>query len=146
MTIKIPTPNTPDHFFVALWQECLERIARGSTRDVYAIPGHDDKVLKVVSRPGYFTNWSEIVTYKFATEKKYLAEVISWSSSGKFLVMERLSPVTLVDLAGHEIPAYLNDKKPENFGRAKSGEIKALDYGMLDLPTGHLYTFPKPQT
>ncbi|AYR22302.1 hypothetical protein RC54_00035 [Herbaspirillum rubrisubalbicans] len=96
-----------------------------------------------MNQPGYFTNWVEIITYQVASEKQYFAHVFSWSMSGKFLVMERLSPVKLADLAGHATPAYINDKKPENFGRSKSGEIKLLDYGMLELPIGQLYTFPQ---
>lgn len=141
MTIQIPPPNAPDPYFEALWQQCLQRIARGSNRDVYEIPDHHDKVLKVANRPGNFSNWSEIVMYKSASEKKYFAQVISWSWSGKFLVMERLTPVTRDELTGHAFPNWLNDKKSENFGRATSGEIKVLDYGLVDLVPDRLIQF-----
>jgi hypothetical protein len=70
------------------------------------------------------------------------AEVYSWSWSGRFLVMERLDPITLQDLAGHETPQFVNDKKPSNFGKNKAGRIKALDYATLDLSPHPLHHFP----
>ncbi len=101
------------------------------------------KVLKVMNRPGNFPNWAEIVLWQASPPSRhYLAEIHSWSWSGKFLVMERLSPITRPDLNGLQFPAFLNDRKSENFGRSASGTIKALDYAMLDLVPGALYQFP----
>jgi hypothetical protein len=144
MAIEIPPPNAPDSFFEELWQQCatVVRIARGSSRDVYAIPEHDDKVLKVMTLPSNAANWFEIVTYLAAVDKDHFAQVHSWSRSGKFLVMERLQPVPLKGLSLHAFPAFLNDRKPENFGLSPSGRIKVLDYAMIDLSSDPLYHFP----
>jgi hypothetical protein len=108
---------------------------------VYEILGHDDKVLKVSNRPGNLANWSEIALYQSALEKKYFANVISWSWSGKFVVMERLTRVSYDDLIGSQFPDFLSDRKSENFGRAASGDIKVLDYALPNLQPGRLFTF-----
>ncbi|AYR21991.1 hypothetical protein D6I95_17605 [Alcaligenes faecalis] len=60
-----------------------------------------------------------------------LAELFSWSWSGKFLVMERLFPLELNEFNSHRMPRYLTDRKPENYGKDASGKIKALDYAAL---------------
>jgi hypothetical protein len=142
MNIAIPDSNAPDSHFEAFWTKCIQRIARGSNRDVYAIPEHDDKVLKVSNRQGNLPNWSEIALYQSALEKEYFAEIISWSWSGKFIVMERLTPISYNDLIGAQFPDFLSDRKSENFGRATSGNIKALDYALPNLQPGRLFTFP----
>ncbi|WP_164461444.1 hypothetical protein [Alcaligenes faecalis] len=49
MTISIPRQTSPDSLFESLWLESPRRIGRGSSRDVYEISGHQDKVLKVSS-------------------------------------------------------------------------------------------------
>lgn len=142
MTIAIPPTNAPDSVFEEFWLQCPLRIARGTTRDVFEIPGHPDKVLKVLTRQSNFANWAEIVTYITTTDKSFFAEVYSWSWSGRFLVMERLGPITLQDLAGHKTPQFVNDKKPSNFGKGKVGRIKVLDYAALDLSPHPLHHFP----
>ncbi len=53
-----------------------------------------------------------------------------------------LTPVTLQELSRHAFPALLNDRKPENLDRAQSGEIKVLDYGIIDFTSEPLYQFP----
>jgi hypothetical protein len=140
--LQIPQTNAPDTFFEQFWLSCPIRFARGTTRDAYDIPDHPDKVLKVASAPGYYSNWAEIVIYRVSLDKSYFGEIISHSLSGKFLVMERLTPVTLADLSGLSFPAYLNDRKPSNFGRSSSGAIKALDYAMIDLSPNPQRPFP----
>jgi hypothetical protein len=133
MTIEIPTPNSPDSSFETLWLHCIERIGRGSNRDVYSIPGHDDKVLKVSNRQANFANWAEIIIHHHQKESGDLAEIFSWSWSGKFVVMERLAPLSPNEMVGYKFPEYLTDRKPENYGRDSSGRIKALDYASLKL-------------
>lgn len=140
-TIPIPNKNTHDGEFEDFWNLCLSHggklIGQGTTRDVYDIPGNSSYVLKICKVPSYQTNWTECVIYNAAKEnKKYLAEVISISLSGKFLIMERLDTnIDIEELKSKipEFPKFLNDKKPINFGRADNGKIKMLDYAGLDL-------------
>ena len=140
MTIEIPKKNAPDSHFEILWQECLTNQnssrLRGSNRDIYFIPEHEDKVLKVMNRPSHLPNWTEIIVWNSISDsdKEYFAEVLTWSISGKFLVMERLNtPVTIQNVIDM-FPPILNDIKPENFGSCNSGNIKVLDYGMIKIP------------
>ena len=148
MTSTIPTGSASDMQFEDLWRICASagpRIGRGTTRDVYSIPGHPDKVLKVCVVPSNQTNWIESVTYHAAGKhQSSLAAVHSISWSGKFLVMERLtSGVTAEELnaARSSFPPFVNDMKPENYGKDPAGTIKMLDYGMLDLDTAPQSTF-----
>lgn len=131
MAIEIPKRGSTDSRFETLWLHCIERIARGSNRDVYAIPEHDEKILKVANRQVNFANWSEIITHQHRKEAGDLAEIFSWSWSGKFIVMERLSPLGPGDFEQYSPPEYLTDRKPENFGRDSGGRIKVLDYASL---------------
>nr|WP_314709562.1 hypothetical protein [uncultured Comamonas sp.] len=139
MILNIPPINATEAQFEEFWRSCLSnggpRIGRGTTRDVYEIPGHPDKVLKVCSVPSNYSNWAESVIYNSAGDfQQCLAEVISISWSGKFLVMERLTPgVTANELASElaNFPWFLNDKKPSNFGKTANGKIKMLDFAML---------------
>lgn len=148
MTLTIPTSNATDVQFEDLWRSCASagpRISHGTTRDVYEIPGHPDKVLKVCVVPSNQTNWIESVIYHAAGRyRSSFAVVHSVSWSGKFLVMERLtSGVTAAELnaARSSFPPFVNDRKPENYGKDANGNIKMLDYAMLCLDTAPLGTF-----
>lgn len=133
MKIRIPRCASPDSCFEFLWLHCPELIARGTVRDVYEIPGHPDKVLKVSNRQSNFSNWTEILVHNQFKDSGDLAEIFSWSWSGKFIVMERLSKLSPGDLELHRFPYYLTDRKRENYGKDVSGRIKALDYAALVL-------------
>ncbi len=149
MTLTIPPSNAADVQFEELWRSCASaapRIGRGTTRDVYGIPGHPDKVLKVCVVPSNQTNWIESVIYHAAGDyQQSFASVHSISWSGRFLVMERLitGVVTAAELSAmrSSFPPFVNDRKPENYGKDVNGKIKMLDYGMLDLDTTSPSTF-----
>lgn len=81
----------------------------------------------------------EILAYSQFKETGELAEISSWSWSGKFIVMERLTPVAPEDIKSFKFPSYLTDKKPENYGKDSSGNIKALDYALLSIDTFQNY-------
>lgn len=132
MTVTIPDKHAPDAIFQVLLNHC-NKVGHGSTRDAYEIPGHPDKVLKVSNKPGNFTNWAEIVLYTRAKDKSHLAEIFSWSWSGMFVVMEKLDRLPPGAFEPSTLPRWLNDKKPENFGKSQSGEVKALDYAMFEV-------------
>lgn len=69
--------------------------------------------------------------YNQFKEGDELAKIFSWSWSGRFIVMERLEPLSPEDLRLCTFPYYLTDRKPENYGKDASGKIKALDYAAL---------------
>jgi hypothetical protein len=133
MTMDIPRHTSPDCFFESLWLECPKLIARGTARDVYEIPGHRDKVLKVSNSQSNYSNWMEILVYDQFKDGDELAKIFSWSWSGRFVVMERLIPLSPGDLDSHRFPYYLTDRKPANYGKDALGNIKALDYAALTI-------------
>ncbi len=133
MILKIPEKFSPDSSFEDLLSNCTEKIGCGSNRDVFKIPEHDDKVLKVSSGPGNFSNWCEIIAYSQHGETGDLADIFSWSWSGKFLIMEKLTPVTKVEFDSYDYPDYLTDRKQTNLGSDTEGNVKALDFGALKL-------------
>jgi hypothetical protein len=85
------------------------------------------------------------VIYHAAGEyKPFFATVLSISWSGRFLVMEHLTgAVTAAELIAvrSNFPLFVNDRKPENYGKDANGKIKMLDYGMLNLDTAPPRTF-----
>jgi len=131
LVIQIPRISSPDSQFESFWLECPDLVARGTGRDVYAIPGNQEKVLKVSNRQTNFSNWMEILVHSQFKETGDLAEIFSWSWSGKFVVMERLTPLVDGDLDAYKFPDYLTDRKRANYGRDASGKIKALDYALI---------------
>ncbi|QHE87231.1 hypothetical protein [Hydrogenophaga sp. BPS33] len=136
MSILIPSFNSPGSDFEKLVSQCPNKIARGSTRDVFEIPDHPDKVLKSANVPTNYANWAEMVVYHSADEnQRFFAKVHSISWSGKFLVMERLSRVTFAEVSPvlHTFPRFINDRKPVNFGKDSEGNIKMLDYALVNL-------------
>ncbi|WP_439852509.1 hypothetical protein [Pseudomonas syringae] len=139
MTTHIPRHNSPDCQFESLWLECKNLIARGTGRDAYEISGHPDKVLKVSNRQSNFSNWMEILVYEQFKDRDELATIFSWSWSGRFVVMERLIPLSPGDLCSYTFPYYLTDRKPENYGKDATGKIKALDYAALAIDTPQDY-------
>lgn len=142
MSIQLPPPNAPDSLFESLWQEHPLRIGRGTNRDAFEVKDHPDKVLKVMTVPSNAANWAEIVVHIYSVDKSYFGSIHTWSLSGRFLIMEKLTDVTFSDLALHHVPAFVNDKKVSAFGRAADGAIKLRDYGMLTIGSGPLFCFP----
>lgn len=85
-----------------------------------------------------------MIYHAAGTYQQCFAAVHSVSWSGRFLVMERLlSVVTASELsaARANLPPFVNDRKPENYGKDVNGKIKMLDYGMLELDTAPPSTF-----
>lgn len=131
MPSELPQSNSPDSCFEQLWLTQTGLLGRGTTRTVYTLRDWSDVVLKVSCTPSNFTNWAEIVAYHFNNESNALARVVTWSWSGKFLVMEKLTPLEKGALDRYRFPDFLTDRKLENYGRDKEGNIKALDFGSL---------------
>lgn len=136
MSITIPSHNAPDTEFEELLKSCT-KIGEGTSRLVYEIPEHNDKVLKVSKLASNFPNWSEIVAYHYNKDDGKLAEIFSWSLSGKFIVMERLTPLEPGEASTYKFPEYLTDRKPSNLGKDRNNEIKALDYASLKFPESY---------
>jgi len=124
-----------------------DQVGKGTTRMVFSVKGAPDFVIKESYLPfhhGNFVEWTvwnavqkmaeDIVGHERNTKLRALfAETVAISQSAKFLLMERLGP--LKDLDPNELkkfPHWLNDQKPSAFGFSKSGQIKVMDYAMVN--------------
>lgn len=144
MTHPVPALHAPDSVFDAFFKACNGGlVGNGTTRDAYAITCHPDKVIKVAKTAAFVTNWIEIVTYTKIKNNSYFAEIFSWSQSGKYLVMERLTPLSShTDLKGSSLPKFVGDiSKAKNFGISQAGLIKCLDYANIELDDQPLHKF-----
>lgn len=141
--LAIPEFHAEDDQFLALISSATTPFTGGSTRTVYPIPGHDDKVLKVAKNGSNAANWVEAVIYLHLTDKSLFGKVLSVSQSGKFLVMERLDDVSADEVTNLQVPAWWTDRKRVNFGRSPcSGAVKIRDYALVNLNLGSLTPMP----
>lgn len=111
-----------------------EKIGAGVFRDVYAIPGQPDVVLKVEDRGAQFCNIMEWTLWDQLQDReagKWLAPCIHLSGlGGKALIMKRTTPITAKAWKALRIPAWMGDVKRENWGLIK-GKPVCHDYGLL---------------
>jgi hypothetical protein len=82
----------------------------------------------------------DILVYNQFKDGDELAKIFSWSWSGRFVVMERLVPLSRDEFTSHSLPTYLTDRKLENYGKDALEKIKSLDYAALtiDVPWNDL--------
>jgi hypothetical protein len=97
-----------------------EKLGSGVFRDVYAVKGREDVVLKIEDRGGEFCN---VMEWKLWTEaqgtpaEQWLAPCLDLSGlSGRALVMRRTQPMTEDAWETLEVPAFFNDIQPSNWG------------------------------
>jgi hypothetical protein len=130
---KIPLKFSSDETFeMFLDQECTY-LAEGTSRKVYSVRG-DKYVVKVATLEHATCNWIEIAAFlNFEDDRSRLARIDSWSLSGRFIVMERLTfPASLADQFVY--PAWVTDRKSSNIGKSQDGTCKICDYAYFKSP------------
>lgn len=122
-----------------------EELGYGASRTVYASRLNNNHVIKIASSDSYyFQNIIEHLLWRDAQGtwlEKWLAPVISMSSTGRVLIMERGKPISEREMPKRVPAALIDDIKPENYVRLESGRIVRCDYGLL--PSS---VFPDKQT
>lgn len=116
---------------------CMTRVGSGVSRDVYACTLNPEKwVVKVeTDADGRFQNVAEHLVWEAAQYmndlKRWFAPVVNISDMGRWLVMERTSPVTLEELKRKvkQVPACFTDLKPSNWGKIGTRYV-CHDYGV----------------
>ena len=139
----------PDSFF----EDNLGKfIAKGTSREVYEFSGDDSSVIKKVHLPSPSSNFIEWYVWQ-AVKKMAVTDIMNWtpnheiqnlfaecrsiSESGRYLIMERLTPITNSDWDRiPQIPEWVNDRKPSAFGKTAEGYVKLLDYAAIDFYSG----------
>lgn len=106
-------------------------------RRVYLVRDDPDVVVKEAKNAWPGTNimewqiWSAIKDSDLADS---FAECISISESGRYLIMEKLDPITDNDFINvPRLPRWWNDTKQDALAKTKSGFVKVLDYGLVSL-------------
>ena len=78
-------------------------------------------------------NLFELFVWNAVSGSKWRAvfgECLAISDNGRYLMMERLDDIKPDDYSKTpNVPVWISDVKPENFGRTKAGLIKIRDYG-----------------
>ncbi|MDR7038800.1 hypothetical protein J2X36_003571 [Methylobacterium sp. BE186] len=122
-------------------------LGEGTGRRVYAVIGCTDVVIKESKAPFHYANFVEWTVWNAlvrmgediignrpnADLKQLFAECFSISHSAKYLMMERLQKFEAGDAPPlTRLPFWTNDKKPSAFGKTAAGEVKVIDYGMVN--------------
>jgi hypothetical protein len=116
----------------------------GTSRKVFAVRDDPNVVVKKIKETGFdlegyssnFLEWYLWSVVKRTDIAHLFGECIATSFSRIYLMMERLN-----DLEQHElrnvppIPEWVQDTRPNAFGKSVSGEIKIRDYGRISIGT-----------
>lgn len=125
-------PVLPDALLQMRLGACL---GAGSSREAYAYADDPSFVVKRSIEVPPTANMVEWSIWRCVRETRLAHTfgcIVAVSESGLYLLMERLDPITLEDLAATpNVPSWLRDVKPAAFGRARSGLIKVMDYGSV---------------
>jgi hypothetical protein len=124
----------PDEQLEALIEN--EPFAGGGGRAVYRVPTNQNVIIKK-TRGNFLFNYLEWLIWN-AIKSSWLASIFgeckTISPSGRFLMMEKLDDLADSDREHTpEVPDWLTDRKPCNFGKDAAGKIKVRDYGSIDL-------------
>ncbi|NMM73435.1 hypothetical protein BSF37_16755 [Serratia marcescens] len=132
----LPACRANDSIFKALIGSAIKS---GNTRKVYEVNGYPYLVIKEDTNSGNVSNETEAKLYFTAVIKKFqnvlecIADIISISESGKYLIMEKLDTNIPNNLRpASNMPAEVSDNKLSNFGVTLNGKkVKCLDYAQL---------------
>jgi hypothetical protein len=130
-----PVPMVPD---AQLEVRVGERIGSGTTHEVYEDQEHTTRVIKRAWEGDVGANWVEYFVWTAARDTRWanvIAQCFAISESGRFLSMERIqAPIQLTQYPDvPDLPWWLDDLQPKNFGVAADGTVKVCDYALVGL-------------
>ncbi len=115
-----------------------EPIGGGNTREIFGDQEYDTRVIKRARESSVGANWVEYFVWTAARDTRWanvITQCFAISESGKFLSMERVQapipPARYADVPN--LPWWLNDLLPKNFGVAADGTVKVCDYALVSL-------------
>jgi hypothetical protein len=108
-------------------------LGEGMSRKVYVCKLNPLYVVKVEAEDHYFQNVMEWEAWNWVSGddaySKWMAECISISPCGVYLVQKRVEPIREDELP-KRVPEFLCDLKTENFG-VVDGHLVCRDYGTI---------------
>lgn len=111
------------------------RLGNGSSRTVFVYVDDPQFVVKqsIVAPPtDNLIEWSVWAYVRQTSLRKIFGNIVAVSTTGRYLIMERLETITLNDYgATPDVPTWLADVKPAAFGKSTAGVIKVMDYGSV---------------
>ena len=114
---------------------CGKLLGKGIHRKVFECRLRDDLVVKVESEENwrYFAN---VLEMRFWNDHEHYKKVADWlapceylSPDGRILLQRKASPIVDRSALPEQVPAFLSDLKPENFGMF-DGRLVCVDYAM----------------
>ncbi|WP_296076695.1 hypothetical protein [uncultured Agrobacterium sp.] len=139
-------PNATDAEFDKLIDRS-KPLGSGTTRNVFEMRGDPTLVIKEMKEPFPIANVTEWIIWgavrKMADDimgntpnaetQNLFAKCHNISQSGKYLIMERLSPLKVTDtIVRSAFPDWINDSKRDAYGWSADGTMKVMDYAMID--------------
>lgn len=114
----------------------LKRIGTGSGREVFAIQGNENLVLKVAKNfEGIASNINEWQIWNSCQFGDFYLHLKQWlcpceqiSDCGQYLVMQKTKPVG-IEMAPKIVPALITDLRLDNIG-LYDGRVVFHDYGL----------------
>jgi len=114
---------------------CGKLLGEGIHRKIFECRLRDDLVVKVEAETDwrYFAN---VLEMRFWNDHEHYKKVADWlapceylSPDGRILLQRRASPIIERSVLPEQVPAFLSDLKPENFGML-DGRLVCLDYAL----------------
>lgn len=122
---------------------CGELLGQGVYRRVFECRIRKDLVVKVETEVGWHRSFANVAEMRFWNDHEHYKKVADWlapceylSPDGRILLQRKASPIVDRSALPEQVPAFLSDLKPENFGML-DGRLVCLDYAM---------TIPNPST
>lgn len=122
-------PDSIKHDFIGLF--LAERLGEGCAREVFAAANDAQLVFKVENVAASFQNvleWETWQQVRYTKWAKWFAPCIQISNCGIVLAQARTTPLP-PDRVPRQLPNFLTDLKPSNFGLYK-GRVVAHDYAL----------------
>ncbi len=131
---KVPQPFSTDDAYEKFVQSSCDHLTNGTSRAVYVVRDAELIVKIALDKNKVVCNWIEVTAFHaFHGDRHKLAKIISWSKSGKFIVMEKLD-TSVQPCSCFIAPGWVTDIGSKNGGMAADGNYKLCDYAFVKSP------------
>lgn len=129
-----PLCFSTDQTFETFVKMKCRSLAGGTSREVHSVSGAEFVVKVAKDKHKCICNWTEIAAFfAFQVDQPKLGKIVSWSISGKFIVMEKLDTSTDCP-SGFLAPTWVTDTGSKNGGTDADGNYKLCDYALIKSP------------
>lgn len=139
---SVPRPFSTDYAFDNFVASSCNYLTSGTSRAVHVVRDANLVVKVALDQNNVVCNWIEVAAFfSFRNDQHKLAKIVSWSKSGKFIVMEKLD-TSVQPCTCFIAPAWVTDIGRKNGGADLDGNYKLCDYAFVKSPDeGYQSTF-----